>query len=295
MPCTRPLTGYRRPDGAVSFKAYSAERLTIACGQCEGCRVNRKAEWATRLLHEAQTTEEDGKRSSFITLTYNEKWCPKDYGLNRRDVQLFLKKLRHHLGMFRYYLAGEYGPENQRPHYHAILFGIDFGNDRIPIGRNERGDTRYLSPVLERIWGMGRTEVGSVTPASAAYVAKYCTTKKNGNLAHEHYLRHKDGISWHVEPEFALMSLKPGIGATWYRRYKSDVFPSDETVVEGRQVKTPRYYDTLLEREDEEGLSRVKEARLLRATENAHDNTPERLRVKEEIMKLRAKTTRSAL
>jgi len=240
-------------------------------------------------MHEAQITEENGKGSAFITLTYNEDSVPTDYGLNVRDLQLFHKKLRHRFGPFRYYAAGEYGPVNLRPHYHAILFGIDFKADRIPIGDNPRGDRRYLSPLLERTWGMGRTELGSVTPASAAYVAKYCVTRRTGEQADEIYRRTKHGHEWQVQPEFAIMSLKPGIGETWYRKYKNDVFPSDETIVDGKPVKTPKYYTTLLEREDPETHERIKLRRTQQGRQRRADNTPERLDAKELLLEIQEK------
>lgn len=47
--------------------------------------------------------------------------------LSPRDITLFLKRLRKHLppGSLRYFLAGEYGEQTFRPHYHLCLFGFD--------------------------------------------------------------------------------------------------------------------------------------------------------------------------
>lgn len=295
MACTRPINGYRTPQGTVTTKAGEGffnplRPLTIACGQCEGCRIQRKLDWSVRIMHEVQIEHElTGRDSSFITLTYNKRWIPTDYGLQKGDWQRFARKLRKKFGAFRYFHSGEYGETNLRPHYHAILFGIDFYADRIPIGTNANGDRIYHSPTLQRIWGRGDTQLGSVTQASAAYVAKYTVKKATNERIAELYTRRKDGHEWEVQPEYATMSLKPGIGERWWRKYAAtDINPTDSTLLNGKEVKTPRYYDKLQERHDlvRRELARIRRSR--NALLNRADNTPERLLVKEELARLNA-------
>ena len=68
--------------------------------------------------------------------------------------------------------------------------------------------------------------IGDVSFQSAAYIARYCVQKVTGQLAESHYrVITEDGEIIDREPEFNHMSLKPGIGAEWLKRYKSDVFP----------------------------------------------------------------------
>lgn len=52
-----------------------------------------------------------------------------------------------------------------------------------------------------------------------------------------------------VRPEFIVMSRMPGIGYSWFQKFKGDAFPSDFLVVEGRKRPVPPYYLRLLEDE----------------------------------------------
>ena len=64
--------------------------------------------------------------SCFITLTYNDENLPNPPVVSKREAQLFIKRLRKLLypKLFRYYIVGEYGDKSNRPHYHALLFGV---------------------------------------------------------------------------------------------------------------------------------------------------------------------------
>lgn len=241
--------------------------------------------WSTRIVHEQQIWSEAGYPSSFVTLTYADEYLPTDYGLQKGDLQNFIKRLRSRKGRARYFAVGEYGARTLRPHYHMILFGHDFGDDRIEVGRNEFGDIHYWSPELEEIWGMGQTRIGAVTKTSAEYCAKYCVEKKTGEAAREHYKRTQDGYEWEVAPERAWMSLKPGIGESWFKKYYGDVYPSDEVIVAGHRVKTPRYYDTLWEREMPTEMEKIKRRRRVLAVKAAESLTPDRLEAREHIIK----------
>ena len=55
------------------------------------------------------------------------------------------------------------------------------------------------------------------------------------------------------------MSRRPGVGAGWIKRFKSDVFPSDEVIVSGRPLRPPRFYESVL---SDEELSDVKARRV---------------------------------
>jgi len=157
------------------------------CGQCLPCRLNRRRLWTHRLLLEQRCHE----FSSFFTPTYNDESLPVDGSLNPEHTRLWLMRLRSRLGParpLRYYLVGEYGDETFRPHYHAALFGV----------------SRIEVELVEETWGMGRCFPGDLTKESAAYIAGYVTkkmTKKDDPRLQGRY------------PEFARMSLRPGIGA----------------------------------------------------------------------------------
>lgn len=81
MPCYHPLHGYyskhENPTGKRSWvrhlsQAKSAEGLSLPCGRCIGCRLERSRQWAVRCVHEAALHEDN----AFITLTYDDDHLP---------------------------------------------------------------------------------------------------------------------------------------------------------------------------------------------------------------------------
>lgn len=221
-----------------------------------------------------------------MTLTYSDEHLPSDWGLHVGDWQRFAKRLRKDVGPFRFFMAAEYGERSLRPHFHALLFGVDFADDRMPLpGKGGY----FLSPRLERIWAKGHTIVGDVTWQSAAYVARYCMKKVTGPISEFAYLREKGDRFWYVRPEFCTMSRRGGLGEEWFRRYGRDVYPSDESLTpDGKRIRTPRYYDKLLERSSGlEALEALKLSRKSRALMVRDQVTPERLAAREAIARFR--------
>lgn len=292
MPCYHPLVAYQTDSGDVVFSERGKIRrsLTLPCGQCVGCRLERSRQWAVRCMHESSMHLDN----SFITLTYDDDHVPNDYSLNYRHFQLFMKRVRRNLNArVRFYMCGEYGETYSRPHYHACLFGFR-PDDLYPWRMSGAGFQLYRSPMLERLWPRGSVEVGDVTFESAAYVARYIMKKVTGSHAESHY-EMVDGVTGEVftrVPEFTRMSLKPGIGATWYAKYQSEVFPLDRVVVRGVECKPPRYYSNLLKSTPGYLSDDVEYSRYLKALKLADDNTEDRLYVKEEVCKARIKTLR---
>ena len=135
-----------------------------------------------RCMHEKQSHE----RSAFITLTYDEEHLPQDGGLDVSHFQKFMKRLRKKRGKVRFFHCGEYGDMKGRPHYHAILFGIDFWDDQVLV--EEKNDNPYyISAELAQLWPFGQHRIGEVTFESSAYVARYIMKKITGKQAPEHY------------------------------------------------------------------------------------------------------------
>lgn len=156
----------------------------FGCMKCLPCLRYRKSLWAARLMLEKLLHES----SSFVTLTYDEEHLPCDGCVSVKDAQLFLKRLRQRMvpAKLRYFIVGEYGDVTRRPHYHAVLFGcVD-------------------QKMLTESWGLGHCHMGELTVQSAAYVVSY-TVKGMTTVADQ---RLKG-----LRPEFARMSLRPGIGA----------------------------------------------------------------------------------
>jgi len=238
--------------------------------------------------------------SCFITLTYENDYLPLGGTLVKRDLQLFMKRLRKlfYPTLVRFYACGEYGDFNCRPHYHALLFNADFP-DKKRIGSNARGEILYVSDTLRSLWPYGHNVLGDVTFDSAAYVARYVMKKITGDRALDHYsVLDGDGVVYDRLPEFTVMSRRPGIGTGWYEKYGAETYTHDSVVVNGREVRPPRFYDVkfsghnlpvfgLVQRNIAFQKLQVKRRRaawLLRA-----DNTRSRLRVKEVIALKRLK------
>lgn len=296
MTCFHPISAtYDRAAGAVFFSGRDLGRgdpIQLPCGRCVGCRLERSRQWAVRCMHEASMHTDN----SFITLTYDDAHLPSNGSLNYVDWQKFAKRLRRRGVDFRFYMCGEYGDRTNRPHYHACIFGYSFP-DRKLFRRTNAGSLIYRSDLLESVWPLGISSVGDLTFESAAYVSRYVMKKITGDLAKEHYKRVDvdTGEVFHVEPEFCHMSLKPGIGAAWFDKYKSDVYPHDHVVINGKEAKPPRYYDKLLKRTDCYDFDDVKQQRIVDAIESWEDNTDQRLRDKETFLASRAGRYRRSL
>lgn len=299
MPCYHPLKGWKARSGGITFNRRESPRgtlMTVPCGQCIGCRLERSRQWATRIMHEASRYD----ANSFLTLTYAED----PISLRKDDLQKFFKRARKAGFFLRYYACGEYGDELGRPHFHVCLFGEDFADDRYAWAI--RNSFQYWrSPALEALWPMGHSEIGSLTFESAAYVARYVTkkiTEPSGGLVAEdglmpHYTRMDEatGELHFVKPEFALMSRGGrsgkgkacGIGAAFFDEFHPEITRDDSVIVRGREAKPPRYYDCLFQRQDPDGFEALKAQRRALAERHAWNSTDDRLAVREAVCKAR--------
>jgi len=181
--CTKPRTVSQAAEGQPlnwRQKNYNGkDRLfQLPCGKCIECRLEKASSDAVRCVHEAKMHESN----SFITLTYSEEHltCPR---LQYSDFQKFMWRLRfafpnQEIG---YKVTGEYGDQNKRPHWHALIFGWR-PSDLVPLYKNENGDQLYSSQVLDKLWGKNDpeqkpNEIGQVDFKSAGYVCRYAAKK----------------------------------------------------------------------------------------------------------------------
>nr|WAE43466.1 MAG: replication initiator protein [Microviridae sp.] len=313
MPCYNPLTAWQSPQKGLAKRPLHFQKIQgyteiqIPCGQCIGCKLERSRQWAVRCVFEASMHEEN----SFLTLTFNDENLPHDKSLNKKTMQLFIKKLRKNISVaakkkqitnkkIKYYLCGEYGevckncgksklkcicnnyqPTLGRPHYHVCLFNHDFP-DKTYLTTQNKVDY-FISEELERLWPYGFHTIGELNFETAAYTARYCTKKITGNKSRNHYGGKR--------PEFVAMSLKPAIGSSWFETYKSDVLSTDKIIIRnGLTCKPPKYYDILTARKDPLLMERIKDNRKKNAAANAADNTRARLLVKQQIKLNKTKT-----
>lgn len=244
---------------AITSKYALTEYVEIPCGQCIECRLQRSRRWADRCMLELGYHES----SYFLTLTYDNDHIPKNpvydeetgevYAENatlvKRDLQLFMKNLRRqyeyrgYTNKLRFFACGEYGSETKRPHFHLIVFGLKL-DDLVLYKRNFNGDNLYNSAFISKIWDKGFCVIGEVTWQSCAYVARYIMKKHLGN-DNDFYER------YNIEPEFTLMSRRPGIARQYYDEHKDELFYQDFVSIPtkdgGRQIYPPPYYEKLFE------------------------------------------------
>jgi hypothetical protein len=136
-------------------------------------------------------------------------------------MQLFLKRLRFETSKkdkkIRYYACGEYGPDTNRAHYHAIIFGLTLETNTIKKGRHY-----YLNDMtkelIEKCWKQGFVDVGYKLNDDVAlrYVAKYVQKKMTGKQGTQLY---ED--TGRIAP-FALMSRN--LGVEWAIANKDRIF-----------------------------------------------------------------------
>lgn len=287
MACYSPIAAYRDPVRGLVFSDFGrGDQILLPCGRCIGCRLERSRMWATRCVHEAKMHHDN----CFVTLTYDDEHLPANGSLRYRDFQLFMKRTRKKFKRVRFFMCGEYGEQTSRPHYHAVLFGVDFP-DRVPYCKGESGFMTYESKILAALWPHGMATVGDFSFETAAYTARYIMKKVTGEAALDHYAVGLDPETGEVlmrEPEFAHMSLKPGIGASFFAQYgESDILNRDSVIINGAECSVPRYYDKILRRTDEARYLQIKDQRLLDNYRLRYDNTDTRLEVKRRVTEAR--------
>ncbi|WNK13162.1 MAG: replication initiator protein [Microvirus sp.] len=261
-------------------------RMDVACGQCYGCRLDRRRDWSVRLMHEAHGHES----KCFLTLTYADENTPPGGTLVKKHFWDFIKRLRYWARpkKIRYFHCGEYGETTSRPHYHAIIFGIDFA-DKLFYKNGSDGSPLYSSATLDGLWTHGFTTVGAVTKDSCGYVAGYILKKITGEAGQEHYGTRV--------PPYVSMSLRPGIGREFYDKYADEIYAADFVVHGGGKFLPPKYYDRVHKQTSEEDLQATKFLRIKRSRskKNRANNTPARLRTREEVKKAQTQTLKRSL
>lgn len=231
-------------------------------------------------MHEAQMHDSN----EYVTLTYRDEnliYGGASHGiLVPRHLTLFFKRLRKRYGRgLKYFACGEYGDKSGRPHYHAIIFGLNL-KDKV-IDSTKNGYRLYRSDSIDNLWGHGNCIVGDVTFESCAYVARYVMKKRLGKEAEQY---EQEGIT----PEFVRMSRggrhgPGGIGLEWLEKYKSDVYPRGNVLVNGHLAKPPKYYDSYYEKLNPVKMDEIRAKRLEEAQKRWKENEPERLQVRERV------------
>lgn len=194
------------------------KEVLIPCRKCFECVQSYSTNWAVRCSLEAASH----KKNCFVTLTYDNEHLQD---ISVREVQKFLKRLRKSLKgeKVRYFACGEYGEHTGRPHYHIILFGVDFSADRQFLKRDKRGNPIYVSATLSKLWKNGFHSIGALTYDSAKYCAKYMQK-----------FNFEDG-----KKAFTLQSRKPAIGYNYAMEHSDSISKTGKVYIDGKEYNAP--------------------------------------------------------
>lgn len=250
---------------------YYIEYDVIPCGQCIGCRLEHSRQWADRCMIEAS----QHKFNWWLTLTYDDDHLPSgtylndetgetgiSHSLNKRDVQLFIKRLRNAGFHFKYFGCGEYGDFSSRPHYHLLIFSDNMQLHDLTFYKRAGDYLLYNSDTISDFWRvqkpkgqpverLGFVVVAQVSYKSCAYTARYVCKKLTGSKAQVYH-------DYNLLPEFAMMSSRPAIAREWFLENKDSMDFNNlifSTVEGAKRIHMPKYYVRLLESFDPEDLT----------------------------------------
>lgn len=192
----------------------------ISCRNCKQCKDNYRRDWVGRCIAENQ----DAVETTFVTLTYGDtdRIGGADNDLASRvlvyaDVQKWLKSWREGYRIketgewrkfpLRYFLAGEYGEEKGRVHWHVICFWQKNVPNYMPDVRNWN----------DKYWPHGFTMWQAFTERSAAYCCKYVQKdsgagelhmSRNPPLGHKYFVR--------LAEKYAAQGILPKAPTYWF-------------------------------------------------------------------------------
>lgn len=239
---------------------YSVNGVLVRCRtKCLPCQITYRRAWGLRIMHESVRYPS----SSFVTFTYDDDHLPADGSLHKDHMQKFFRDLRYDLkstnipltlpdGKIKYFVAGEYGDKNFRPHYHAIIFGLNPNNrDTRDIIMSNWTNCDWMSLDLNKAFG-------SVTRQSAEYVAGYIHTRYSGSYQKKMY--QDNGLV----PPYSAKSI--GIGKEYALTHARQIIERGYILSDsGKKLPVPQYYYDLLVRNprkkdiDNEFLHRIYE------------------------------------
>lgn len=218
--CVNPYIA-KRKDGTP---------VPVPCGKCLDCRKQYQNEWIFRLTQEA-------KRSvcpCFVTLTYNNENLPVGVDectgellsyVCKRDVQLFLKRLRKNGGKLmekmRYFAVSEYGSKYNRAHYHLIIIAPNLTS------------AADLDKLVVKSWDLGFSKTRFATHKQFKYVCKYMN---------------KIDERFHLVKPFRLYSRSIGLNFLTQKMVDYYLSTFDRTCLSGScRIGLPRYYKKKLD------------------------------------------------
>lgn len=211
----------------------------LPCRVCPHCLRKRYFEWSLRCRHELLWHKE---KALFFTLTYCDEKLEKTAlkptskydalgTLNPKHTSDFISRFRKYCDRklkkkVTYVYSGEYGPVTTRPHYHFIVFGVDY-ND-------------ISKKVLKNLWSYGHVDISrrAVTDKAIMYTIGYIRKKMVSLKGKKEYeLNHR-------YPPFQRQSQ--GLGGRYALAHKYEWTKTLTFSYRGFNLPAPRYYQQLI-------------------------------------------------
>lgn len=252
-------------DFRIKDKHYININYKIPCRYCINCRIDRRKEWVERCNYEFKHKVS----GTFLTLTYDEATLYEKCivrgndekiraTLNYKDVKEFLRNLRYYIKKnkekqsillqvnFTYLGVGEYGENGtiwDRPHWHILLFGIDWYKNK---------------ELIEKTWGGGIADAKPILNGGINYVLKYIDKQIMGKDAiYDNYTRYG------LEPPKQFMSK--GLGAQLYEKNRENAIQNNGVIKKGpREIIVPQYYKKKLGIRTKQEINQEKQIESLR-------------------------------
>lgn len=162
--CSDPLTVSWQATRTIEDGVVD---LRVPCRKCKWCLIKRSREWAGRAI----TEQADAERTWMVTLTYRDSvLLPDEDGVvidPRKELTLWLQRLKRTFGRIRYFVVTERGGRNGRLHHHALVHGS--------------GDLTWRR--LQKTWTNGHFKANLAYDEGAGrYIAKYITKEAGGRV-----------------------------------------------------------------------------------------------------------------
>lgn len=222
------------------------QRILVPCGKCLQCMENWQQEWTYRMKQEVRAS----KNAWFVGLTYNDNWLPKLYRGDKpfhmllpSDLTRFIKRLRYYSQKvdkdckIKYFAIGEYGGEENRPHYHLLLLNLPYQ------------DFMHVYELILRSWSYCKKDGNDYVKDEFGYYRDSLGFIKleyvnNGNMRYLCKYLNKIDPRPHVVKPFRRISK--GFGASYINSKTMKYHLSEPfkmyTVESGYKKRLPRYY-----------------------------------------------------
>lgn len=205
MGCAYPIKVKNPNYKSGGVKLYQREPYYfVPCGYCLACMASKRT-WLTDVCNYEYNKYGCG---SFTTLTYDDEHINIQGNravLNYKDFQDFNKRLRENLYReygfrinYSFVVVGEYGSENERPHMHLLIFGLDWAKH---------------DKIITESWNMGIVDNKPIKRGGITYVLKYMDKDRIRN--NKHYNKNKD-----LRP---FMKHSIGIGNDFIKEHMKEI------------------------------------------------------------------------